>query len=215
MQATRRCNSWARKALAIASVPALAAPSAIGVYSYLAPESGSIAAGLAAIGFEALYVSVNILILRSPELRRYARNVALAAVATAVLLNTLAHYQMRVVGAFTGAPFNTLAALLALAASLPLAGLAYAASVLLHRLSEDEAAATAVLEEMLEEPPAVTVSSLPRPALAVSGSDVSAPLSTRSDAPLSKSARMRALAKRRKVSESTAWRKVKAGEWKV
>lgn len=190
-----RYNTWARKALALISVPALAAPSAIGVERYLAPESGAIAAWSAAIGFEVLYIGTNILILRSPELRRYARNVALAAVATAVLLNSLAHYQARVAGAFTGAPFEPLAAALAVIASLPLAGLAYAVSVLLHRLSEDEAHASAVLEEALSTPP-VTIARVERPAL--SGD--------------SKTAKVKALALSRGISESTAWRKVKAGE---
>lgn len=211
----KRYNSWRRKALAIVSVPALAAPSAIGVYSYLAPESGAVAAGLAAVGFECLYISVNILVLRSPELRSYARNVALAAVATAVLLNTLAHYQARVIGAFTGAPLNTLAALLALAASLPLAGLAYAVSVLLHRLSEDEAQASAVLEEALAQP-VVSVQLPERKALVASDRKTVAIESASESAPaLSKTARVRALAKRKKVAVSTAWRKVKSGEWSI
>lgn len=191
-----RYNTWARKALALISVPALALPSAIGVQRYLAPESGAIAAWSAAVGFEVLYVGVNILILRSPELRRYARNVALAAVATAVLLNSLAHYQVRVDRAFTGAPFDILASLLAVVASLPLAGLAYAVSVLLHRLSEDEAHATAVLAEALATP-TVTIGAVERPAL--------------SDG-MSKTARVKALALQLAMSESTVWRKVKSGE---
>lgn len=194
-----KTNTWKRKALAIASVPALAAPSAIGVYSYLAPESGVIAAGMAAVGFEALYISTNILILRSAELRRYARNVSLAAVATAVLLNSLAHYQARVTDAFTGAPFHTLAALLALVASLPLAGLAYAVSVLLHRLSEDEATASAILSEALSTPPLPTITPVERPAL-------TAP---------SKTARVKALAVERGVSETSIWRALKRGELRL
>lgn len=199
MSSLTRYNTWARKALALISVPALALPSAIGVQRYLAPESGAIAAWSAAIGFEVLYVGINILILRSPELRRYARNVALAAVATAVLLNSLAHYQVRVAGAFDGAPLNVLASALAVIASLPLAGLAYAVSVLLHRLSEDEAAATAVLEEALSQP-TVTIGAVERPAL--------------SDG-MSKTARVKALAAELGISESTAWRKVKAGELSI
>jgi hypothetical protein len=132
-------NTWQRRALALASVPLLAVPSAMGVYGWLAPESGPIAAGSAAVGFEALYVGVNVLILRSPELRRYARNVSMGAVATAVIFNSLYHYGAKVEQAYTGAPFAWLPFLLALLASLPLAGLAYSVSVLLHRLSEDEA----------------------------------------------------------------------------
>lgn len=129
-------NTWKRKAPALLSVPLLAVPSAVGVYFYLAPESGELAAGLAAAGFEVLYIGVNILVIANDDLRRYARNVSLAAVAVAVIMNALAHYGLKVPGAYTGAPFAVLAAVLALVASAPLAGLAYAVSVLLHRLSE-------------------------------------------------------------------------------
>lgn len=129
-------NTWKRKALALASVPLLAVPSAIGVYAYLEPQSGWLGAGLAAAGFEVLYIGVNILIIHTPELRRYARNVSLGAVIVAVLMNSLSHYGAAVPGAFSGAAFAWLAAILAVIASAPLAGLAYAVSVLLHRLSE-------------------------------------------------------------------------------
>jgi len=129
-------NTWRRKLLALLSVPLLAVPSAVGVYAYLVPESGQIAAGLAAAGFEVLYIGVNILVIASPDLRRYARNVSLAAVVVAVLMNSLAHYGLKVPSAYAGALFDPLAAMLALIASAPLAGLAYAVSVLLHRLSE-------------------------------------------------------------------------------
>jgi flagellar hook-basal body complex protein FliE len=132
-------NTWKRKALALLSVPLLAVPSAIGVYTYLAPQSGYVGAGLAAAGFEVLYIGVNILIITTPELRRYARNVSLGAVIVAVLMNSLAHYGASVPGAFSGAPFQWLAATLAVIASAPLAGLAYSVSVLLHRLSEASA----------------------------------------------------------------------------
>ena len=132
-------NTWKRKALALASVPLLAVPSAIGVYTYLAPQSGYIGAGLAAAGFEVLYIGVNILIINTPELRRYARNVSLGAVIVAVLMNSLAHYASSVPGAYTGAALAIVPAILAVIAGAPLAGLAYAVSVLLHRLSEAEA----------------------------------------------------------------------------
>lgn len=124
-------NTWKRRLLALLSVPLLAVPSAVGVYTYLEPESGPIAAGLAAAGFEVLYVGVNILVISSVELRRYARNVALGAVVTAVLMNTIAHYSEPV--------FDVLELFLSLIASAPLATLAYAVSVLLHRLSEESA----------------------------------------------------------------------------
>jgi hypothetical protein len=147
-------NSWRRKALALLSVPALAGPSAVGVYRYLAPESGTIAAASAAIGFEVLYLGANILIIRTGKLRSYARNVSLAAVATAIIFNTLAHYAAKVPGGLEGAPFNTLAGVLALVVSVPLAGLAYAVSVLLHQLSEDEAQAAEVGVQAMSAPSA-------------------------------------------------------------
>lgn len=124
-------NTWKRRLLALLSVPLLAVPSAVGVYAYLEPESGWFAAGLAAAGFEVLYVGVNVLIISSPELRRYARNVSVGAVVTAVLMNTIAHY--------SAPTFDVLELFLSLIASAPLATLAYAVSVLLHRLSEDAA----------------------------------------------------------------------------
>ena len=128
-------HPWLRPALAVLSVPLLAAPSAYGVYTYLEPQSGTGAAVSAAIGFELLYIGVNVLALRTEELRRYARNVALCAVATAVVFNTLAHYRMTVPDiAHTAVDIAALA--LAIIGSLPLAGLAYATSVLLHRLTE-------------------------------------------------------------------------------
>ena len=133
-------NSWKRIALTILAVPLLAAPSAYGVYRYLEPESGALAAASAAIGFELLYLGVNVLTLHTAELRAYARRVALAAVLTAVTFNALAHYAAKVAHAFGGAPFALLPAILALITSLPLAGLAYAVSVLLHRISEAQSA---------------------------------------------------------------------------
>jgi predicted RNA-binding Zn-ribbon protein involved in translation (DUF1610 family) len=131
-------NSWKRTALATIAVPLLAAPSAYGVYQYLAPESGHWPAISAAIGFELLYLGVNLLVLHTPELRAYGRRVALAAVITAVTFNTLAHYRIKVEAGLEGAALDWLALALSLLTSLPLAGLAYAVSVLLHRLSETE-----------------------------------------------------------------------------
>jgi hypothetical protein len=132
-------NTWKRKALALMSVPLLAIPSAVGVYTFLSPTSGPVAAALAACGFELLYIGVNILVIASDELRRYARNVSLCAVATAVLMNTIAHY--------TSDTFDLLRLGVAIVASLPLATLAYAVSVLLHRLSETDMRRAATTQE--------------------------------------------------------------------
>src|SRR5262245_43897210 len=133
-------NSIKRKLLALAAVLLLSVPSAIGVQHALAPTRGEIAGWLAAAGFEAVYLSTAILILTS-DLRHYAQRVALAAVAAAVLLNTVADYGTRVPGGLTSSTafltsFDSLALGLSLVESLPLAGLAYAMATLLHRLAE-------------------------------------------------------------------------------
>ena len=146
-------NTWKRRLLALLSVPLLAVPSAAGVYLWLSPHIGPVAAGMTAAGFESLYIGINILVISSPELRRYARNVALSAVLTAVVFNTLARYQAMVcpipkdpdaaamfVCTLRSVTFDRLALALAVLESIPLAGLAYAISVLLHRLSEERAA---------------------------------------------------------------------------
>jgi hypothetical protein len=140
-------NTWKRKLLALLSVPLLAVPSAAGVYLWLEPHIGAIAAGMTAAGFESLYIGINILVITTPELRRYARNVALAGVATAVIFNTLARYQKMVGGNLRTAPFDGLALGLAVLESIPLAGLAYAVSVLLHRLSEADVRSRAESDE--------------------------------------------------------------------
>lgn len=142
-------NTTKRKLLTLLSVPLLALPSAIGVFYWLSPHSGWFGAALTAAGFEVLYIGVNVLIISSPELRKYARNVALAAVATAVIFNTLARYQAMLCPPLADgslppgcsirtAPDDPFALFLAVLESIPLAGLAYAVSVLLHRLSEAE-----------------------------------------------------------------------------
>lgn len=135
-------NTWRRKALAVLAVALLGVPAAMGVYKALEPTRGPWAAGLAAGGFELVYISTAILVL-TPELRAYARRVALAAVATSVLLNTLADYAHRVpdgLASWTQAQrlFDPLALGLSVVESLPLAGLAYAMAELLHRLAEAE-----------------------------------------------------------------------------
>jgi hypothetical protein len=149
-RATASRWTWKRKALALLAVLLLSVPSAIGVQHALAPTRGAAAGWLAAAGFELVYLSTAILSL-SPELRHFAQRVALAAVATAIVLNTIADYSQRVPGGLANAAqfwdrFDVLALGLSLVESLPLAGLAYAMATLLHRLSEGEQ--TAAQESM-------------------------------------------------------------------
>ena len=137
--------------IAVLAVLLLSAPSAVGVFRALEPTRGAAAAGLAAAGFELAYLSLSLLALR-PELRRQARAVALGAVATAIVLNTLADYGTRtaVLNAAgdvvenglssleaSGRLFDELALLLSFVESAPLAGLAFALASLLHRLAEE------------------------------------------------------------------------------
>lgn len=145
-------NSWWRKGLALIAVALLSVPSAVGVFRALEPTRGPIAAGLAAAGFESVYLATALLLL-SPELHRFAQRTALSAVAVAVLLNTVADYshrtaQIDAVGVVIRhglsswpaavALFDPLALGLSLVESLPLAALAYAMATLLHRLAVEE-----------------------------------------------------------------------------
>jgi len=144
-------NTWKRKALAVVAVALLGIPAALGVYKALLPTRGPWGAGLAAGGFELVYISTAILVL-TPELRAYARRVALAAVGTSILLNSIADYQARVPGGLAGwsqahALFDPLALILSIVESAPLAGLAYAMAELLHRLSDGERPAGAPADE--------------------------------------------------------------------
>jgi hypothetical protein len=189
-------NTWTRKVFTIASVPLLAIPSAVGVYEFLEAHGNPIAAGMAAIGFELLYIGVNVLVL-SPALQRYARNVALSAVAVAILMNTLAHY-----GALT--VWDWQRATLSLIASAPLAALAYAVSVLLHKLSEEEH--TLSLRQRDDSTALATMLRTP-----TNDSD----LTVTESVTLSKSQRVKQLALQRGVSETTIWRQVKQGKVEV
>lgn len=166
-------NSWPRRALAVAAVLLLSVPSAVGVQRALEPTRGTVASWLAAAGFEAVYLAVALLVL-TPDLRRYAHRVAVAAVATAISLNALADYSARVPDglaswAMAQQLFDPLALALAVAESVPLAALAFAMANLLHRLAEAEAPEGQPTEGPALEAPAV-VGPLPDLALARQGS---------------------------------------------
>jgi hypothetical protein len=168
-------NTLKRKALALAAVLLLSVPSAIGVQHALAPTRGPIAAWMGAAGFEAVYLSTAILIL-STELRRYAQRIALAAVVTAVVLNTIADYGTRnphglMSAGEAWARFDGLLLLLSLVESLPLAGLSFAMASLLHRLAEQEASPA---ERPADASPFTLESLLSGPALAYGAAEPTA-----------------------------------------
>lgn len=155
-------NSWKRKLLAVLAVGLLSVPSAVGVQRALEPTRGPVAAWLAAAGFECVYLATAMLVLNS-ELRRYAQRVALAAVTTAVALNSVADYAQRIPGGLAGWSqaqrlFDPLALTLAVLESVPLAALAFAMASLLHRIAE------------AEDAPLVPVQAEPSPALSAARS---------------------------------------------
>lgn len=207
-------NTWKRKALAFAAVALLSVPSAIGVQRALAPTRGELAGWLAAGGFEAVYLATAVLILSS-ELRRYAQRVALAAVGTAVLLNTLADYAHRVPGGLDGWPqfratFDGLALGLSVIESLPLAGLSYAMATLLHRLAEQGGEAPKEASAPAWGGP-VVVATLPRQEA------FPAPVEVRGDAPVKPSAAPQvcpacgaAIAERAKYLAARRWKRCDA-----
>jgi len=96
-------NSWWRKGLALIAVALLSVPSAVGVFRALEPTRGALAAGLAAGGFESVYLASALLLL-SPDRHRFAQRTALSAVAVAVLLNTVADYSLRTAQHDTAGP---------------------------------------------------------------------------------------------------------------
>jgi hypothetical protein len=145
-------NSWRRRIPLLVAILLLSLPAALGIQAHLEPTRGKLGSWSAALGLEMLYLSTGILILDS-ELRRYARSVALSAVASSVLFNTLLDYAKRVPGGLTDtrtflATFDILSAFLSFVESLPLAGLAYAATILAHRLAEELTVETKVVKRV-------------------------------------------------------------------
>lgn len=121
------------------AVPALAIPSAIGVAKFFSIADGlahwSIQGIIAAAGFELMNVGLSVLDIRRPELHPVVHRVRFWSVATAITLNIIAHYGVRVPGLDR---VDVVGALLALIASVPLAVLYVALAGLLHAISEGE-----------------------------------------------------------------------------
>jgi len=133
-------NTWKRRIPSIIAIALLSTPSALGVYEWLQPLRGMVAAAMAAAGFELAYLSLALLILTG-ELQRYAQRVAVGAVIVAVLLNVCVDYQTKTSGLLDTttflATFDVLSLVLSVVESLP-AVLAFSIATLLHRLSEHE-----------------------------------------------------------------------------
>lgn len=125
--------------LAILAVLALAYPSATAVYEWLLPIRGPQAAFSAASGIELTYLALACLFFFTEELQRFALRLQLWAVFTAVLLNSIDSYSKRKgidisTGNFAWSTFDPWLLTLSIGESIPLAGLAFGVSMILHRL---------------------------------------------------------------------------------
>lgn len=135
-------NTLNRRLLLILAIILCSIPSSLGIYAALVPTRGVYGAASASGGIELIYLSIGLLVLNTKELQQHARRVQLSAVFAAVFFNTLADYNKRVPGGLKNtqmftSTFDVLSAVLSFLESLPLAGLAYAASILVHKLSTD------------------------------------------------------------------------------
>lgn len=181
--------------LSRAPLPMLALSAAYGVWHFQALFVPWYVAALSAVAFETVYVSLAFAPTRD---RRRAVAISVAAVVVSVAYNTLSSlFTIRPALLAERALWADVA--LALLHGAPLAVVAYAvADLLLHSES-----ATA---------PQVTA---PARASAPPDSAPAERVTAHASGALSKSARVRALAAERGVSETTMWRMVKRGEVQV
>jgi hypothetical protein len=121
------------------AVPALAIPSALGIAKFFQIVDGlerwSMQGMIAAAGFELMNVGLSVLDIGRPELHQTVQRVRFWSVTTAILLNAIAHYGVRVPGLDQ---IDVVGGLLALIASVPLAVLYVALAGLLHAIGEGE-----------------------------------------------------------------------------
>jgi hypothetical protein len=152
-----RQRPWAI-VLAIVAVLMLAYPSAAAVYEWLRPTRGPEAAFSAAAGIELTYLSLACLYFFTDDLKRYAFRLQLWAVFTAVLLNSAESYSKRAgvnitTGAAASRTFDPFLLGLSIGESIPLAGLAFGVSMILHHLVITDYAPGLMLSELLQTPP--------------------------------------------------------------
>lgn len=124
------------------AIPALYIPSAIAVFGFMVAGKTDdwfwvLACLLAAGGFELVNYSLSRLDL-PPAVLTQAQRVRLFSAATAIVLGWLHHYEQRVANAWNGAPFDPLAAFLALASSLPIVLIALGMGALVNTLSAQQ-----------------------------------------------------------------------------
>jgi len=129
--------------LAIVAVLMLSLPSAKAAYEWLMPIRGQWAAASAAMGFELTYLALAGMFFTSAEAYRSARRLQLWAVLTAIALNSIYSYGQRhgvdlSTGARAWSTFDLWLVSLSVVESIPLAGLAFGVSMVLHRLIADD-----------------------------------------------------------------------------
>lgn len=138
---SNRQRPWAI-GLSIIAILTLAYPSATAVYEWLLPTRGQDAAYSAAAGIELTYLSLACLFFFTDRLKRIALRLQLWAVFTAVLLNAVNAYSRRSgvdisTGMKAAETFDPWLLALSIGESIPLAGLAFGVSMVLHELVVD------------------------------------------------------------------------------
>ncbi len=156
----RRQRPWAI-GLAIVSVLLLAYPSAVAVYRWLEPIRGKEAAFSAAAGIELTYLSLACLYFFTDRLKAYAFRLQLWAVLTAVLLNSVESYSKRKgidisTGLEAARTFDLFLLCLSIGESIPLAGLAFGVSMVLHSLVVTDQPADPRMASLLKQYDALT-----------------------------------------------------------
>lgn len=199
--------NW-RTALPRVALVLLALTASFGVYQYSAIYMPWWFALISAAAYETTYVGLAVARTFDATQQRRARAISGGAVVTSVIYNTLAGLFHRVpLEAFALPVYGELA--FAALHGVPLAWVAYLVADLIHHTAPTERstppAAVAPQSEVTVADSGPAPAALPAP-----GDD-----STVTVAPLSKSARVKALAARRGWSESKTWRLVKKGEVEV
>jgi len=129
--------------LAVIAVLMLSLPSATAAYEWLMPIRGQWAALSAAAGFELTYLALACMFFTTVEAYRSARRLQFWAVLTAITLNSIYSYGQRhgvdlSTGASAWSTLDLWLASLSVIESIPLAGLAFGVSMVLHRLIADD-----------------------------------------------------------------------------
>lgn len=200
--------TW-RDTLARAPLPMLALAAAYGVYSFQLLFTPAWVALVSAAAFELTYIALAF--VGTPDPRR-ATAISVAAVVVSVAYNTLAALFARRPALLADTPLWGDVAL-AVLHGLPLAVVAYnVAALLLHTARHDTPAERTPLQ--VTQAVQVNVTAAERPALSdgVNAPETVHRVPADGTPALSRTARVKQLAAEHGTSETTMWRKVRAGE---